>query len=732
MSKPNSSFRYIICSIVALIIANSAFADDPGITKVRLIQQTDTSYIFEADVAQNLFSSIKNPILPERFTYQNFELSNQSGWITLKTVISSSGSPFNKDDEILLPWLRNGVDFTAQWKDGKTFKGLFNRSLKGIHIPLAELMPNNKSTSEVLIEGMSIGLSHLKFKMIHVVFIIALAWLLGSVKHLLTLLWWSLGQAIAMILTELGIAGTGILFSELLILIIVFSISYSLAYKKEFRYLWLSLLIAGLMHGLAFASETQSLEYPGIQRIQAQFAFISIVDLIQFALAFAVILLLPFVKKVLSDRTFAILSGGVSIMLMLMVFSENVSTGRTDFLTNYSSNSKILRLPAPANQSTQQAQRGSGLMTAPIMAYLSIEPYEIRQEVLIKARDVIKSFYPQYTGESISIEIQDKLKDYLTDTIRNSARILVDGQSIASFEASANFVRLSRGGVTLRESPVVESLEEGIIGITLIYDIPSFPKSIEYEWNYFPGQIQNIEASIVDPYGTLAAKLSSSMRSMSWANRLSGFDLPTVEEIKIELYPLPIAAICLWVIVLLYFTFIFIKKQQFGSKTIVILLIAIGFLVYPFLRTASELPFIPQWKPSTERSANILSDLLSNVYRAFDRRKENDVYDRLSLSVTGAQLTEIYLSNRQAMALENRGGARANVDEVNVLEIFNVDHAEQNGFTADASWTVRGSVNHFGHTHYRQNQYRALVTFIDENDVWKISSIETIEEKRIY
>ena len=732
MSKLNIPIRYTICSIVCLFIFNSAYADDPGITKVRLIQQTDTSYIFEADVPQMILSSIKKPILPERFTHTDFELNTQSGWITLKTIISTSGSPFNKDDEILLPWLRNGVDFTAQWKGGKTYKGLFNRSLEGIHIPLAELMPTSKSTKEILAEGLGLGLSHVKFKLIHLLFILSLAWILGSAKHLMTLLWWSLGQGIAMILAEFGIPGVGILFSDMLILAITFSIAYTIAYKKEFKYLWLSLFIAGLIHGLAFTTETQSLGYTGIQKIQAQFAFISVIDLVQIALAFAMILIIPFVRKILTDKSFAILTGGFSIMLILLVFSENVSTRETQFLTDKKSNNKSIRLPAPASQSMQQMQRGTGLMTAPIMAYLSVEPYEIRQEVLINTKDIIKSYYPHFAGESISLEIQDKLKTYLTDTINNSAKILIDGQSIQSAETSANFVRLSRGGVTLREAPVIESLYDGIIGIILIYDIPSFPNSIEYEWTYYPGSVQNIEASIVDPYGTLTANLSSQEKTISWKNRLSGFELSTVEPIVIEQYPLPIAAICLWILVLIYFTFILIIKQQIRSKPIVISLFAIGFIVYPFLRTESELPFLPKWKPSTERSANILNDLLANVYRAFDRRKENDVYDRLSLSVTGEQLTEIYLSNRQAMALENRGGARANVDEVDIIEIYAVNHAQENGFTTDASWIVRGSVNHFGHTHYRQNQYRALVTFIDDQDVWKISSIETIEEKRIY
>lgn len=68
----------------------------------------------------------------------------------------------------------------------------------------------------------------------------------------------------------------------------------------------------------------------------------------------------------------------------------------------------------------------------------------------------------------------------------------------------------------------------------------------------------------------------------------------------------------------------------------------------------------------------MLGNLLTNVYRAFIVRSEEKVYDRLAISVTGDQLRDIYLENRQSMELENRGGARANVDEINVLDVARV------------------------------------------------------------
>ena len=105
---------------------------------------------------------------------------------------------------------------------------------------------------------------------------------------------------------------------------------------------------------------------------------------------------------------------------------------------------------------------------------------------------------------------------------------------------------------------------------------------------------------------------------------------------------------------------------------------------------------------------------------------------RLALSVTGDQLTDIYLQNRQVMALENRGGARATVDEVSLTQLFEINKAGKGQYIADIEWNVRGSVNHFGHTHYRQNKYRALVTFIIENEIWKISNIEILDARRLY
>ena len=253
-----NKYLFNLLALIFLGYSQMLFADDPGITKVRLIQQTDTVYLFETDVPAIIMSSIRTPVFPERFKIRDFEYTDQSGWITLRWTISSSGEPLLPEEEIVLPWLRNGVDFTVQWKNGSTFKGLYNRSLNGIHIPLSELMPVQKTTQEVLQEGFMLGLKHFSFKFVHPLLILVLVLAFPSFKVVRYLLAISLGQMAAMILVELGLPGFDLLFADILFILIIFLLSYSKAYHIKFNYLTFILAFAGIIHGLSYAFEINS------------------------------------------------------------------------------------------------------------------------------------------------------------------------------------------------------------------------------------------------------------------------------------------------------------------------------------------------------------------------------------------------------------------------------------------------------------------------------------------
>ena len=91
----------------------------------------------------------------------------------------------------------------------------------------------------------------------------------------------------------------------------------------------------------------------------------------------------------------------------------------------------------------------------------------------------------------------------------------------------------------------------------------------------------------------------------------------------------------------------------------------------------------------------------------------------------------MYLEHRRALEMEERGGARARVEAVEVQVVESVEPSEQGGFSAVASWTVGGTVTHFGHRHFRENRYRAMVSVVPVEDFWKIRSIDDLQEERV-
>ena len=132
-----------------------------------------------------------------------------------------------------------------------------------------------------------------------------------------------------------------------------------------------------------------------------------------------------------------------------------------------------------------------------------------------------------------------------------------------------------------------------------------------------------------------------------------------------------------------------------------------------------------------ERTRTVVGALLHNVYRAFEFRAESDAYDRLAVSVTGDTLSEIYLEHRRALQMEERGGARARVEAVEVPQVRSVREAAEGGFEVEAVWLVGGNVTHYGHRHFRQNRYDARVALVPVEGTWKIRSIELFDEERI-
>jgi hypothetical protein len=82
------------------------------------------------------------------------------------------------------------------------------------------------------------------------------------------------------------------------------------------------------------------------------------------------------------------------------------------------------------------------------------------------------------------------------------------------------------------------------------------------------------------------------------------------------------------------------------------------------------------------------------------------------------------------LELASQGGARAKVNELEILEL-DAEPASGGAFEAAATWSVGGSVGHWGHLHQRRNRYRARLTVAPVDGAWKLTGLEILEEERL-
>ena len=418
----------------------------------------------------------------------------------------------------------------------------------------------------------------------------------------------------------------------------------------------------------------------------------------------------------------AYLVGGLAVASALaLVFTEPVVDATEAPRTRLPEGASLSMTSAAALPGSRPLAPQS--QDAPIQSFLSVEPFEVRHEVLVALEGVVDDAF-------IEIEAQPEVKQRIGELVLSSAIVSIDGETKEPVVDRIDFVTVGPKGVFPRTSPVREEVAKALLGVTIAYVTPRTPQDVTLEWKMFVDDV-SIPATVIDPESTRTTTLSPEQPALSWQNELSEDPTPTVAAVSVEPPVLPVPVLSLFVLGLSgYLAFAAFRPDRSPlSMAAARVLLAFAFIAGPLANVLVALPI--DQTPSKEQARRILAGVLPNVYRAFEFREESAVYDRLAVSVTGETLTDIYLEHRRALDMEERGGARARVEAVEVQEVRSVEPAMDGGFEAEASWTVGGTVTHFGHRHFRQNRYDTRVEVVPVEGTWKIRTVEVLEEERL-
>jgi len=376
-----------------------------------------------------------------------------------------------------------------------------------------------------------------------------------------------------------------------------------------------------------------------------------------------------------------------------------------------------------------------------VMSFLYIEPYEVRHEILARVKDLAAWIDLGLRGdEFIEADENDLLKKRVGEFFLKRDKTLIDGKKLQPILDRVSFVKYSTTASTFVVQPEQLPINTAMVGVIITYLTQGLPQVVTNQWNLWSDHIQKVPTNAIDPAGGLPSYVTPGDNVLTWTNFLKKYVPPTVAKIEVDesltTIKIPLASVlCLLAILPLGLQ---IKKRKRTIRTVglylglAVLFITASILLYPYLKVAVAKPAVLAPQMTDDNAVTVLNSLLKNIYRSFDFREEEDVYDRLATSVSGDLLSEIYLQNRKSMVVTQAGGARARVKEVKILDV-DVNNPDNNSLALlfRAKWTAMGTVGHWGHIHIRQNQYEANITVEPVDGAWKITGLELLEEKRI-
>jgi hypothetical protein len=375
-----------------------------------------------------------------------------------------------------------------------------------------------------------------------------------------------------------------------------------------------------------------------------------------------------------------------------------------------------------------------------LMSFLYIEPFEVRHEILVRLKDMENWIDLGFKDDDMLGPGQKKvIEDELTKFFLEHNIVEIDGKAVKPAVDRVQFVKPNLTGIQVLEDAQEVEFLSAIVGIILAYPVPGMPQKVTVDWDMFSDNINRIPANMIDPAGPFPYYLVPDDNVLTWNNYLKDFSMPEISELSVQdsmrSIKIPVGTAVSFIFFIAVAWQIRVRNSKGDKSKVPYVLLAValvaGIALYPFFKVSLAEHLPAKMALNKDQSTFILQSLLKNVYRSFDFKNEEDVYDKLALSLDGDMLSDVYLETRESMVIENQGGARARVEDVEIVDVSSESLPDELGLKFHTTWNVSDSVEHWGHKHNRINQYEAEITVKPVEGSWKITNIDLIEEKRV-
>ncbi|MGH8606032.1 MAG: hypothetical protein ACREX9_00980, partial [Gammaproteobacteria bacterium] len=154
---------------------------------------------------------------------------------------------------------------------------------------------------------------------------------------------------------------------------------------------------------------------------------------------------------------------------------------------------------------------------APLMSFLYVEPYEVRQEILLRVKDIRASLDIKLRDEAeIAADELEAVKQAVLHFLKTRNKVWVDDREPRRILDSAEYVQISLEGIQPLPSLRPQSLATAMLGVVFAYLTQGLPHSVKVNWELFPTQIAQVPISAIDPIGQFVSYVTPQSPVFEW------------------------------------------------------------------------------------------------------------------------------------------------------------------------------------------------------------------------
>ncbi|MEP2703399.1 MAG: HupE/UreJ family protein [Roseibium sp.] len=292
----------VVALLFGMIFSCSAlwsptFAHTLGVDKADLIEREPGAYELISKVPSKLASLITTPILPSRCDFDGSP-RGERGYYEIRFRFNCV-SPLTLDDQLVLPWKREGALLTVRWHGQEPVTKLASRNGEAIVVYLADYLAGSGSVFRAATRYTLLGFEHILEGIDHLLFVLALMIMVRDGWRLVkTITAFTVAHSITLGLATLGFVNLPSAPVEASIALSIVFLCTEIVYasrkrkSQTYSYPWIVAFAFGLLHGLGFAGALSEIGLPP-NEIPIALLFFNIgVELGQLAFVFAILFVL--------------------------------------------------------------------------------------------------------------------------------------------------------------------------------------------------------------------------------------------------------------------------------------------------------------------------------------------------------------------------------------------------------------------------------------------------------